>query len=152
MRNAQAVPIRDIPLLPVEEFCVEVLEAVLREARLSALFCAPVGGGLRLFAVLAEDRLGLLHALSAEVAGGYPSLTPDCPQAHLFEREIWETWGVTPLGHPWLKPVRFPARDMGGAELSGPEIGRAKFLEAQGEGGHEVAVEIGRASCRERVS
>jgi len=140
VRNAQAIPIRSIPLLPAEEFCVEVLEAVLHEARLSALFCAPVDGELRLFAILAEDRLGVLHALSAPAGQAYPSLTPDCPQAHLFEREIWETWGVTPLGHPWLKPVRFPARDPLGREVLGPEIGQARFMEALGEGGHEVAV------------
>ena len=34
-------------------------------------------------------------------------MTPDCPQVHLFEREIAEQWGVVPEGHPWLKPVRF---------------------------------------------
>ncbi len=140
MRNAQAIPVRSIPLLPAEEFCVEVLEAVLHEARLAALFCAPVAGELRLFAILAEDRLGVLHALSAPAGNGYPSLTPDCPQAHLFEREIWETWGVTPLGHPWLKPVRFPSLDPQGGEILGPEIGQARFMEALGEGGHEVAV------------
>ena len=37
----------------------------------------------------------------------YPALTPECPQAHLFEREIAEQYGVRPEGHPWLKPVRF---------------------------------------------
>ncbi len=140
MRNAQAIPLRAIPLLPAEEFCVEVLEAVLHEARLSALFCAPVAGELRLFAVLAEDRLGTLHLLSAPAGNAYPSLTPDCPQAHLFEREIWETWGVTPLGHPWLKPVRFLAKDPLGRDVLGPSIGLAKYMEAQGEATHEVAV------------
>ncbi|HWR05165.1 MAG TPA: NADH-quinone oxidoreductase subunit C [Humidesulfovibrio sp.] len=145
MRNAQAIPLRAVPVLPAEEFCVEVLEAVLHEARLSALFCAPVknelgNDELRLFAVLAEDRLGTLHVLSAPAGQAYPSLTPDCPQAHLFEREIWETWGVTPLGHPWLKPVRFPQLDPQGREIIGPEIGQARFMEALGEGGHEVAV------------
>lgn len=140
MRNAQAVPIREIPLLPAEEFCTEVLEAVLHEARLAALFCAPVAGELRLFAILAEDRLGVLHALSAPAKNAYPSLTPDCPQAHLFEREIWENWGVTPLGHPWLKPVRFPKHDPRGEAVAGPDIGLARFMEAQGEATHEVAV------------
>jgi len=140
VRNAQAVPLREIPLLPAEEFCTEVLEAVLHEARLSALFCAPAGGELRLFAILAEDRLGVLHAISAPAGHAYPSLTPDCPQAHLFEREIFETWGVTPLGHPWLKPVRFPRKDPDGAPHAGPEIGLTHFMQAQGESTHEVAV------------
>lgn len=40
-------------------------------------------------------------------SGPIPLLTPDCPQAHLFEREIAEQW-VVPEGHPWL-PVRFHA-------------------------------------------
>lgn len=140
MRNAQAIPLRAVPRLPAEEFCTEVLEAVLHEARLAALFCAPVAGELRLVAVLAEDRLGVLHVVSAPAGSAYPALTPDCPQAHLFEREIWETWGVTPLGHPWLKPVRFPLRAPDNAPANGPEIGLARFMEAQGEGGHEVAV------------
>ncbi|MDR3641614.1 MAG: NADH-quinone oxidoreductase subunit C [Humidesulfovibrio sp.] len=140
MRNAQAIPIREIPLLPAEEFCAAVLEAIQHEARLAALFCAPAFGELRLFAILAEDRLGVLHALSAPAGHAYPSLTPDCPQAHLFEREIWETWGVTPLGHPWLKPVRFPKLDLRGQAITGPDVGLAKFMEAQGEAAHEVAV------------
>lgn len=140
MRNAQAIPLAAVPVLPAEEFCVEVLEAVLHEARLASLFCARIGAGLRLYAVLAEDRLGALHVLSAPVENAYPSLTPDCPQAHLFEREIWEGWGVTPLGHPWLKPVRFPQRDPEGAAIAGPEVGRPRFMQAQGEATHEVAV------------
>ena len=28
------------------------------------------------------------------------------PQLHYFEREIYEQWGVEPVGHPWLKSVR----------------------------------------------
>jgi len=143
MRNAQPVPIRAIPVLPAEEFCAEILETIgggqpgqTGAARLASLFCARVGGELRLFAVLAEDRMGLLHVLSARAGAGYPALTPDCPQAHLFEREIYETWGVTPLGHPWLKPVRFPQA----AANPGPDIGLANFLAAQGEACHEVAV------------
>ena len=34
-------------------------------------------------------------------------MTAECPEVHLFEREIAEQWGVVPEGHPWLKPVRF---------------------------------------------
>ena len=42
---------------------------------------------------------------------------PRHPQAHLFEREVWEQHGLVPEGHPWLKPVR---RDHG----AGPADGR----------------------------
>ena len=59
------------------------------------------------FAVLANDAEGQLTLFSTEVADSYPSLTPACAQAHWFEREIAEQWGVQPEGHPWLKPIRF---------------------------------------------
>ena len=36
----------------------------------------------------------------------YEALTPDCPSALAFEREVAEQCGVLPEGHPWLKPLR----------------------------------------------
>ena len=64
---------------------------------------------MRLIAVLAKGDTGTLGVTSAVVSDAYPALTPDCPQAHWFEREIAEQWGVEPKGHPWLKPIRFHA-------------------------------------------
>ena len=64
--------------------------------------------GVRLFAVLADSHDGVLLPLSADLSEDwYPSLTVDCPQAHHFERELAEQFGVVPQGHPWLKPVRY---------------------------------------------
>jgi Ni,Fe-hydrogenase III large subunit len=64
------------------------------------------------------------------VKDAYPALTPDCPQAHLFEREIAEQWGIRPEGHPWLKPVRFPRGNPGVVE----------YFKVGGKEVHEVAV------------
>jgi Ni,Fe-hydrogenase III large subunit len=63
--------------------------------------------------------------------GSYPALTPICPQAHLFEREVHELHGLEPNGHPWLKPVRR-------ATAAGPATGN--FFMVQGGEVHEVAV------------
>ena len=63
-------------------------------------------GQILLLAVLADDEAGELGACATVVADSYPALTPDCPEAHLFEREIAEQCAVVPAGHPWLKPVR----------------------------------------------
>lgn len=38
-------------------------------------------------------------------ADSYHSLTPNIPQAHWFERTIFDTFAVLPTGHPRLKPV-----------------------------------------------
>src|ERR1019366_43265 len=57
----------------------------------------------------------------------FPALSPDCPQADSFEREIAEQGGLKPEGHPWLKPLRKPmdAKD---------------YYHVSGESIHEVAV------------
>jgi Ni,Fe-hydrogenase III large subunit len=59
-------------------------------------------------AVLLHQRQGLsvLRARGRQ-DGHYPAVTAGLPAAHIFERELWEQTGLTPTGHPWLKPVRF---------------------------------------------
>jgi Ni,Fe-hydrogenase III large subunit len=93
---------------------------------------------VHLLAVMAADELGQLRLAQAELAGdAFPSLTPECPQVHLFERELAETLGLRPLGHPWLKPVRFPPQAGAGAA---PPIGVMDFYRVEGDEVHEVAV------------
>ena len=106
-RNAKAVPVADIPLISVGELRDAVICEVAKGSRISAFFGQPAGKAIRLYAVLARDESGTLALISTEVEGSFPSLTPDCPQAHWFEREIAEQWGIVPSGHPWLKPIRF---------------------------------------------
>ena len=57
-----------------------------------------------LLAVLAQTEPGMLSLCSTDVRDDYPSLTPDCPQAHWFEREIAEQWGVVPEAIPGSSP------------------------------------------------
>jgi Ni,Fe-hydrogenase III large subunit len=92
--------------------------------------------------VLAQDEQGELGALSTTVHGAYPALTPECPEAHLFEREIAEQCGVIPEGHPWLKPVRRHPADhaAGGRAGEGMDRERYPFFQIEGEEVHEVAV------------
>ena len=56
--------------------------------------------------ILAHDGTRRLMARCTSPVTAFMSLTPDLPQLHYFEREIYEQWGVEPLGHPWLKSVR----------------------------------------------
>jgi Ni,Fe-hydrogenase III large subunit len=118
--------------VPIENFRQAVIDAVAGGTRLATLFGYPASaGGMRLFAALARADQGDLAVLSAAVEGQYPALTPDCPQAHRFEREIFEQCGVRPLGHPWLKPLRFPPPQ---------ECGVMDFFAMTGDEVHEVAV------------
>lgn len=143
--NGGLAPLSGIPRLPMAAFRQDVLDGIRDGARLSALFGSPAGDAIRLFAVLAWKDTGQLSVASTEVGDAYPALTPECPQAHLFEREIAEQWRVEPTGHPWLKPVRFqPPRRAGrdiwaGHSTSGP-CGVTNFFQIAGEEVHEVAV------------
>lgn len=63
----------------------------------------------------------------------FPSLTVNHPAVQMFERELWEQTGVEPVGHPWLKPVRY----------EGPRQQRMSehpFFAVRGQEVHEVGV------------
>ncbi len=145
--NGTSVLLRDLPRLDAGVFRQVVTGARTARRRVSALFGAPGASGLGLYVVLADDDTGLLECAWTELAGGeFQSMTPECPEVHLFEREIAEQWGVVPRGHPWLKPVRFqrsyrPGHDAWGRSGDAPPVpGVTDFFRVEGEEIHEVAV------------
>ena len=132
-RNTVPLPIASVPILDIAEFRRDILDRIDRGGRLLLLTGLPGGEGeTRLLAAIANDAQGDIAVCSTAVKDAYPALTPDCPAAHHFEREIREQYGIEPQGHPWLKPVRFPP--------GGPTIGEADFFSVAGSEIHEVAV------------
>ena len=104
------LPLGQIPVVGESDFRRELLERVAGGERVIAFFGEESGpsSAVRLCAVLADDGANCLHVGRMAVEGGqFASLTPECPQVHLFEREIAEQHGLVPTGHPWLKPVRY---------------------------------------------
>ncbi len=147
----EAIPRQRIPRLSFAEFRRTVVRSTTEGQRVAALFgdrsASGSGDGVDLYAVLADGPASQLCVGMTTIASdGFPSLTPDCPQVHLFEREIAEQFGVRPEGHPWFKPVRFhasyrPGRDAWGrAAGETPVIGVTDFFRVEGEEIHEVAV------------
>lgn len=144
--NAQAVPLQSVPYTGWQAFCDWILAECASGSRVCAFFGtpeeempsgvrlpSPQKGSVRIIAVLARPGEATLGVVSSSVAHAYPSLTPLIPALHLFERDIYEKFGVTPQGHPWLKPVRFPHAD-------GPAAGDTDFFAIKGDEVHEVAV------------
>jgi len=146
--NCAALPLAKIPRLAYDAYA----DALARELR---------GGGTLLgLLVDPESTQDGLHDLFAVVGGTdrhlavfrtrigsrFPSLTPRCPQCHLFEREIAEQHGLTPEGHPWLKPVRFHRLWSGEADAWGrdakahPLVGDMAYFQVTGDEIHEVGV------------
>ena len=129
-RNDERVRTAAIPIVPLSDFSDEVVDAVQSGDRLIALFVQPDSDGHRLFAVTSAHEEGGLRICSTRVKDSYPSLTLRCTQAHWFEREIAELWGIEPIGHPWLKPIRF----------NDSPVGITDFFQVAGTDVHEVAV------------
>jgi Ni,Fe-hydrogenase III large subunit len=143
LRNRRAVPWAAVPRADVAAFRTGVIDAVWAGQRLVSLFGLADGGDdTRLVAVLADDTEGRLDILSTTVGDRYAALTPDCPSAARFEREIAEQCGVVPEGHPGLKPLRRHAPDHAPAGRAVRPVDREayRFDRIEGEDIHEVAV------------
>lgn len=132
LANATGIPWAEVPAWPVADFVSATGSEIARGARLCSLFGVADGDAVQLVAVLAFDADSTLAVgRSTPFSDAFPSITAAHPQAHLFEREIWEQHGVNPEGHPWLRPVR---RTEGNAPANGG------FFRVDGGEVHEVAV------------
>jgi len=150
--NNTPVSLDSVPVVSFDDFAGRLV-ADLQDnpGGLSALFGVPrADRSLRLYAVMNHVGTGQFSAFAADVHDEFPSITRHAPQAHWFEREIAEQWGVVPLGHPWLKPIRFhPSyvrqRDAWGRSeheeiLPGVQPAGTDYFKVRGDEVHEVAV------------
>jgi Ni,Fe-hydrogenase III large subunit len=147
LTNGHAVHLHEIPVLEPAAFRQTVLDQ-LRPAVggfLSAFFGTTHGDGIRAFAIVSHPTRGTMTAACSDLGDEYDCLTADAPQAHWFERELAEQWGVKPKGHPWLKPIRFhasyrPGKDAWDREPKLIQPGVAEYFRVKGPESHEVAV------------
>jgi Ni,Fe-hydrogenase III large subunit len=112
--------------------CAQALDA---GDRLITLFGRPDAGDETVVtAVLMgdEERLHILRGRGKHHAS-FPSLTPRYPAAQMFERELWEQTGLIPVGHPWLKPVRYEGEHQ-------QHMTEYPFFKVRGQEIHEVGV------------
>ncbi|MEW6108748.1 MAG: NADH-quinone oxidoreductase subunit C [Nitrospirota bacterium] len=109
------------------------------------------------FSVSGIDRFFVISISLKEDDPSFPSLTPDIPAAHWYEREIRDMFGLIPEGHPDLRRLifhdAFPAgsyplrKDWTIKEEELKEWGKGvarnepyKFMEVGGEGIYEIPV------------
>ena len=143
LRNRRTIPLAAIPEEDPDALPAVVGDAVRAGWRLAAVVGLPEPDGwVRIIVILADDGRGELGAVGTTVAGSYPALTPDCPEAGYFERELAEQCGLTPVGHPSLLPVRRhpPDHMPAAAARRAPEIVEPVFTPIHGLHHHEVAV------------
>lgn len=125
--NKKRININEIPVLNINDLRLEIIKL---SKRVIAFFGKKEGDNVRLFVVLSDDKEGKFYISSSifeKDEKEYESLTQLIPAFHMFEREFYEEFGIKPLNHPWLKPLRNHNKEY-------------EFFEMQGDEVHQVAV------------
>ena len=126
--NNKRVNTFNIPTISIEEIKNDFGNFNMR---LIGFFGKQEFDNVRLFIVLADDKVGKLYITSTlfeKDVKQYESFTSIYPQFHIFEREFYEEFGIEPLNHPWLKPLRknqnvYPFFEMRGDEVHQVAVG-----------------------------
>ncbi len=138
--NNDVVALADVPLWQLPRFIAAIDVELAGGARVVSYFAHHGGTAkVELWCVLARDDRGELMVLRSHSDAEFPSLAARHPQIQLFEREIYEQFSLVPVGHPWLKPVRFEPSWRDHA-ASAAVIGDFTPYQVAGEEIHEVAV------------
>ena len=125
--NNKKINALEIPTMSIEQIKIDFDRLKLR---LIGFFGKQEFENVRLYIILADDKCGRLcitSTLFTPDVKSYESFTQKFPAFHIFEREFYEEFGIEPLDHPWLKPVRENQNNY-------------PFFEMKGEDVHQVAV------------
>jgi Ni,Fe-hydrogenase III large subunit/NADH:ubiquinone oxidoreductase subunit C len=110
--NPGVAPLKDIPFLNYHEF-IEQAKDLLHKPVIHCVnyFVHKTRRKLQFYIVLANDSTHSIYVFAHEQADSVKkleSLTALHYPMHIFEREIFENYGVEFENHPWLKPLRYP--------------------------------------------
>lgn len=141
--NGEAIARQRIPCVEFSRFHRMLADFVDSNGYLVQFFAYPAGARTRLLAVFRNSNL---FVCETEVDEEFPSLTlSGGAKFNLFEREIAEQYGIRPMGHPWLKMVRYHANAAGRPDVFGNDYhteipGNYNYFRVDGEAVHEVGV------------
>lgn len=133
--NPAYAPLDEIPTHDRDGFSQALCDALGKGHRLVALVGVPGGSpdaAPTVVAAVASDATGEIGFARLKDARSYPSVTAVHPEAHGLERALWEDWGIEPIGHPWLKPLR--------RTVDLDPAGGGNYFDLKGDEVHEVAV------------
>lgn len=142
IENGAAIHRDRFPNLSFDDFRGQVLDLAGQGAKVVHYFAYPDGDGIKLLAVLRNNRL---LAAGCEAPERYAAISEQFEPIHMFEREIAEQYGIVPEGHPWLKMVRYHENYLGRPDVFSNDYnqdipGNYPYYQVEGDEIHEVAV------------
>ena len=105
-KNNLRINALDIPTISLEQLKEELR---LRKFRVLGFFGKQEFANVRLYVIISTrgtDDIFVTSVIFTPDVKSYESLTPEFSQFHIYEREFYEDFGIEPINHPWLKPVR----------------------------------------------
>ena len=138
--TASAVKIADIPVVDYTELYNDLAER-MNDSRyhVAHYFATEHEMGLKFYLIILDDESGevlLTSFIPDYYTRGLASLTALHAEFHLFEREMYELYGIPFNNHPWLKPLRF-SHDRRNREST---MDSYPFYQMEGDELHEVNV------------
>ncbi|MFA6923530.1 MAG: NADH-quinone oxidoreductase subunit C [Bacteroidales bacterium] len=111
--NPSSIKLTDIPVLSYSEFQKTVDELMSVESNHCLnYFAFPLSDKYKFVCCIGDDETKKIIILSHEQPKtkdiSLESITAKHFQFHVFEREIYENYGIYFSNHPWLKPIRYP--------------------------------------------
>jgi Ni,Fe-hydrogenase III large subunit/NADH:ubiquinone oxidoreductase subunit C len=112
IKNPGMVALTDIPILDYHDFREQTIAIMKKEScHCVNYFIRQNTDHVDFYIIIANDSSHKVfvysHRQKAEIKS-LESITQECFQLHVFEREIYENTGIVFENHPWLKPVRYP--------------------------------------------
>ncbi len=141
IKNNQSIDLGKIENLTYADFYALAIDLLKDDDKhCTNYFAYPYKDGLQFIMAIADDVhqdiIILSHILKGTDKQELKALTKENFALHIFEREIYENYGVYFTGHPWLKPLRF-AHDRALKEI---QINDYPFYKIKSEELHEVGV------------
>jgi len=137
-KNNKPLNLKDVPVIPISELRENLIKKIKNHLRVIAFFGKKELEQIKLYIILADDINSdiLISSSIFNKNDKYPAITPQIPSLHKFEREFYEEFGIEPIGHPWLKPIRYSKDRFDKSQ----KIENYPFFVMDGTEIHEVAV------------
>jgi Ni,Fe-hydrogenase III large subunit len=135
VQNNQSFDLDSMTFGSSGEFHNSVLTALSGGSRMLALAPPDRNNPCTIVCALADAESSMITVIGTDFDDEvlqFESFANEYPQTNYFECELAENYGIVPLNHPWLRPVRKQTTILGDKEY--------KFSKLEGEEVHEVAV------------